>query len=188
MQQGLLPNPLVNLTTNFSSHAPRGNHRGGHSFSPSHQPSQPQHSKPTCQVCQKIGHVALQCYHRFDQAYQYEPPRSMSTHYTNSQSLTDKEWYPDSAATNHIMSDFQNLNISTDIYSGFDQIKVGDGTVLPITHFDDSFLSSSQSKFLLCNLLFVPQITKILFQPIVFVLIMLYFFEFHDSFFYVKDK
>ncbi|CAI8608405.1 unnamed protein product [Vicia faba] len=27
-------------------------------------------SKPTCQVCSKIGHTAVQCFYRFDKAYQ----------------------------------------------------------------------------------------------------------------------
>ena len=26
-------------------------------------------SHPTCQVCGKIGHIALTCYHRFDNSY-----------------------------------------------------------------------------------------------------------------------
>ncbi|KAF5457933.1 hypothetical protein F2P56_022004 [Juglans regia] len=198
-QQGLLPTPSVNLTTNTTSRAPRGNQRGGrygncsgrtrggHSFSPFQQPSPQQQSKPTCQVCQKIGHVALQYYHRFDQAYQFDPPCSLST-YTNTQSQTDKQWYPDSTATNHITSDFQNLNILSDAYSGPEKIKVGDGTALPITHFGDSSLSSSHSKFLLRKLLFVSKITKNLVSVNRFCFDNAVFFEFHDSFFYVKDK
>ena len=29
-------------------------------------------NRPFCQVCQKPRHVALQCYHRFDNTYQYD--------------------------------------------------------------------------------------------------------------------
>lgn len=85
-----------------------------------------------------MGHVALQCYYSFDQAYQFEPPHSLSAHYTSSPSLSDRSWYPDSVATNHLTSDLQNLNLLAEPYSGPEQIRVGDDTPLPITHIDDS--------------------------------------------------
>ncbi|KAF5460471.1 hypothetical protein F2P56_020335 [Juglans regia] len=33
---------------------------------------------PLCQVCQKPGHTALSCYHRFNQSYQSPPPTSLT--------------------------------------------------------------------------------------------------------------
>lgn len=135
-----------------------------------------------------MGHVALKCYHHFDQAYQFDPPRSLSAHYTSSPSLSDRSWYPDSAATNHLTSDLQNLNLSTEPYSGPKKIHVGDCTPLPITHIGDSQLSSSSSKFLLRKLLHVYHITKNLVFVQQFCHDNSIFFEFHASNFFVKDK
>uniref|UniRef100_A0A2N9FB01 Retrotransposon Copia-like N-terminal domain-containing protein n=1 Tax=Fagus sylvatica TaxID=28930 RepID=A0A2N9FB01_FAGSY len=54
-------------------------------------------SRPTCQVCHKLGHTALTCYHS------------------------------DSGATHHLTSDLANLNVRADEYHGPDQIRVGSG-------------------------------------------------------------
>ncbi|KAF5453958.1 hypothetical protein F2P56_023662 [Juglans regia] len=134
--------PSVNLTTTTGrgSRAPyrggrsarngrgRFNHpnRGGRSFSPATS----QH--PTCQVCQKSGHVALQCRHRFDHSYQYGAPTSFSANFTQPGFLPDTTWYPDSAATHHITHDLNNLNLHSEPYCGSEQIRVGDGSGLLI--------------------------------------------------------
>uniref|UniRef100_A0A2N9GP72 Reverse transcriptase Ty1/copia-type domain-containing protein n=1 Tax=Fagus sylvatica TaxID=28930 RepID=A0A2N9GP72_FAGSY len=55
-------------------------------------------SRPTCQVCHKLGHTALTCYHS------------------------------DSGATHHLTSDLANLNVRADEYHGPDQIRVGSGS------------------------------------------------------------
>ncbi|KAF5451549.1 hypothetical protein F2P56_026649 [Juglans regia] len=156
-QQGILPNPSANFTTPSFSRGGRnqfrggknngrnGRNRGGRSFNSYQNSSQPSF-KPTCQVCNKVGHVALQCLHRFDQAYQHGPPRSFSAHYTTSQSPSDQTWYPDSAATNHLTSDLNNLNINADHYPGPEQIRVGDGSSLPITHIGQTNGESSTSR------------------------------------------
>lgn len=63
----------------------RGNGRGFSSntyqtpstYSPNSRSSPPPtntNQRPTCQICSKQGHIALQCYSRFDHAYQHEPP------------------------------------------------------------------------------------------------------------------
>ena len=54
----------------FSSNNQRGRGRGRQTYS--------YHSnRPICQVCQKPGHVALQCYHRFDNSYTLESTPQM---------------------------------------------------------------------------------------------------------------
>lgn len=63
----------------------RGNYPncGGRDYSPNSSgtytqtPSSP---RPTCQICQKIRHVAFQCHHRFNHSYQPDPPPYFSTH------------------------------------------------------------------------------------------------------------
>ncbi|KAF5443557.1 hypothetical protein F2P56_036104 [Juglans regia] len=172
----------------------RGRHhsRGGRQVSQfsgnTHQaPSGP---RPTCQVCQKSGHVALQCYHRFDHSYQYDPPQSFSANYTTSHNQTtnsDSTWYPDSAATHHITSDLGNLNLSSEPYHGPEAIRVGDGSCLPIQNLCDSLFHSNSSNFRLCNLLHVPNITKNLVSVLQFCIDNNCFFEFHSTHFSVKD-
>ena len=46
----------------------------------------------------------------------------------------DPNWYPDSGATYHLIHDLANLNIRADEYNSPDQIRVGNGTSLPIKH------------------------------------------------------
>ncbi|KAA8517203.1 hypothetical protein F0562_017545 [Nyssa sinensis] len=45
---------------------------------------------------------------------------------------TDANWYPDFGATHHLTSDFANLNVKAEDYSGSDTIRVGNGNGLPI--------------------------------------------------------
>jgi hypothetical protein len=50
------------------------------------------------------------------------------------QQVVDPNWYPDSGATHHLTHDLANLNVRADEYSGSEQIRVGNGTSLPIKH------------------------------------------------------
>ncbi|KAF5466512.1 hypothetical protein F2P56_016430 [Juglans regia] len=111
------------------------NSRGGRTHSFTNPPPHYTAQRPTCQVCNKSGHVALQCRYRFDHSYQLEAPRSFSANYTAPASFSDSSWYPDSAATHHITNDLSNLNISSEQYSGGETIRVGDGNGLPIQNF-----------------------------------------------------
>ena len=87
-----LSNVSANFTNkSYSTHGGRGgrhlspfsSNRGGRSnFNPNRGRGRGRHSssynsnRPVCQVCQKSGHTALQCYHRFDNSYTVEstPP------------------------------------------------------------------------------------------------------------------
>lgn len=135
----------------------RGNNRGssrgrGHSrtssstYNPNSSSPQPQplpHSRPTCQVCGKVGHIALKCYYRFDHAYQSDPPRNFTASYSSTFPSPDPSWYPDTAATKHITSDISNLNLTSGPYGGNEQIQIGDGSKLPIANISDSKFSTS---------------------------------------------
>jgi hypothetical protein len=46
-----------------------------HNPSSSHGPTSILGPRPTCQICGKLGHNAMACYHRFDQAYQTTGPK-----------------------------------------------------------------------------------------------------------------
>lgn len=125
---------------------------------------------------------------RFDHSYQLDAPPSFSTNFIAPTSFSTDAWYPDSGATHHLTNDLSNLNISSKQYTGNEQIRVGDDITLPIQHSNDSFLSSHSSTFKLYNLLHVPSITKNLISVCKFCAYNHCFFEFHDTFFVMKDK
>uniref|UniRef100_A0A2N9H904 Reverse transcriptase Ty1/copia-type domain-containing protein n=1 Tax=Fagus sylvatica TaxID=28930 RepID=A0A2N9H904_FAGSY len=135
--------PSVDLSTataNFvhKNSSNRGGRGGSHStnFSPNRGRNtfQPQRgrgrgrsnfsNRPLCQVCNKPGHTALQCYHRFDNTYQYANSPQMQALLATPQQNPDPNWYPDSGATHHITSDLANLNVRADEYQGSEQIRV----------------------------------------------------------------
>ena len=167
-------------------------------------------NKPRCQLCGKLGHVVLQCYHRFDQSFQGPTQNFASQHSAggrsiqphiaammadldqqngSSKSQQDMNWYPDSGATNHLTADSTNLMTQTEFF-GTDKVHIGDGKGLSIKHIgQSSFPSPYVSKILsLNNLLHVPKITKNLLSVSQFCLDNNVFFEFHSRFCLVKDQ
>jgi hypothetical protein len=95
-------------------------------------PAPPTTSCPTCQVCHKVGHNALDCYHWYDHAYQGPAGNQMMAYYTTPQVAADSAWYPDSGCTNHLTSDFTNLTFNAEEPIGYDQVYVGNGQGLPV--------------------------------------------------------
>ncbi|XP_020972556.1 uncharacterized protein LOC110269211 [Arachis ipaensis] len=89
------------------------------------------------QVCNRPGHSALQCFYRFDQAYNgyssnsanagssNPPPPPSSSFYqpqsylTSTSSAADTAWYPDTGASHHLTHNSSNL-ISSAEYTGPD--------------------------------------------------------------------
>ncbi|KAA8519345.1 hypothetical protein F0562_013601 [Nyssa sinensis] len=143
--------------------------------------------QPTCQVCNKNGHTAIQCYHRFDQAFQGPPP-TMAAYLTAPPSAPDANWYPDTGSTNHLTHDLQNLTIHAEPYAGYDQIQVDDGAGLHIQHIGSTTLATPTQSFSLSNLLHVPTIKKNLLSVSQFTDENNVFIEFHSSYFLVKDE
>jgi hypothetical protein len=140
----------------------RGRGRGGRALS-SHQFGSS--NRPMCQLCNKVGHTAARCYHRFDlqqgwsycckvQAYQVSFPSAAFL--TINQSSLDMNWYRDTASTHHLTNDLTNLNITADEYTGNEQIRVGNGQGLKILHTGSAFLPSTHKHFSLKSLLHVP--------------------------------
>lgn len=93
-------------------------------------------SKPICQLCGKIGHVAGNCWHRFDEEFS---PASHNQEFGNKGSayiatpdvVADPNWLADSGASNRITPDIRNLKIHTK-YQGNYSIYVGNGSKLSI--------------------------------------------------------
>jgi hypothetical protein len=131
-----------------------------HGRGSSHSSSGPS-SCPFCQVCNKPGHTALTCHHRFDYSFQQDNSSNMQAFATSTYPTPpDATWFPDTGATNHVTADLANLNIQSDSYTGNDQLHIGNGQGLPIIHTGSSHLHYPNATFLLKNLLHVPQIKK----------------------------
>lgn len=85
-------------------------------------------------MCGKHGPRNLDCWHRFDQEYQFSThssSSSMSAMMTSPYTTFDPNWYPDLGATNHVISDPNNLTTEMN-YTGTDQVHVGNGSGLNI--------------------------------------------------------
>ncbi|KAA8519478.1 hypothetical protein F0562_013734 [Nyssa sinensis] len=104
--------------------------------------SQPQSSssfhqnRPQCQICNKLGHLALDCYHKMDFAYKgRHPPAHLAAMAVTNQDIAPdhQTWLADSGANNHITADLSNLRIS-EPYHGENEVAVGNGSSLPISH------------------------------------------------------
>jgi hypothetical protein len=92
--------------TTYRGRGPSSGGRGkGHYFS--QDPAAP--FRPICQLCSKIGHTAPRCYQRPDPALAAPSPpaNSNAQAYYSSPSLSPEEnWYPDTAATHHMINNF----------------------------------------------------------------------------------
>ncbi|KAA8535282.1 hypothetical protein F0562_030285 [Nyssa sinensis] len=112
-----------------------------------------------CQICNKNGHSALDCYHRMDFSYQGKPPSpqltAMSATYNTGSDCSPNYWYTDTGATNHITADLANLNFPVE-YQGDDNITIANGQALDISHSGQSSIHANDHTFRLNNVLCVP--------------------------------
>ncbi|PKU75893.1 hypothetical protein MA16_Dca005940 [Dendrobium catenatum] len=92
-----------------------------------------------CQICRKPGHSAFKCWHRANLQYQ---PVSSSAFVASSASETG-DWVLDSGATSHLTSDFTQLQ-NPQNYTGAQQVQIGNGDMLPITHSGQGILPTPQ--------------------------------------------
>lgn len=132
---------------NFKGRGGRNfNNRGGFTPNPTAQqfsqynsPSFQSSSRPTCQICYKMGHTAIDCYHRMDFAFQGKhPPPKLAAMAFSSNASTSNCWVSDTGATDHSTPDLANLQQPRDYY-GNDGVTVGNGQNLPITHIGHTF-------------------------------------------------
>ncbi|KAK2972647.1 hypothetical protein RJ640_003025 [Escallonia rubra] len=132
------------------------------SFPPQSQPknnaANPEGHPQICQICNKKGHEALKCWHRFNHSFQAtDIPKALAAmHVTDSQ---DSEWFPDTGATAHITEDPGKLS-NLVRYQGSDSVMVGNGNKLHISHIGDGKIKSGHSVIPLKDVLVVPHIQK----------------------------
>uniref|UniRef100_A0A2N9H033 CCHC-type domain-containing protein n=1 Tax=Fagus sylvatica TaxID=28930 RepID=A0A2N9H033_FAGSY len=74
-------------------------------------PQKPEGSRPQCQICGKLGHQALDCYHRMDFAYQgrHPPAKLAAMASTSNGSQGGDTWLTDTGATDHLTANLTNL-------------------------------------------------------------------------------
>ncbi|KAJ0097285.1 hypothetical protein Patl1_27807 [Pistacia atlantica] len=85
--------------------------------------------RPACQICGKTNHIALDCYERFNYAYQGRiPPPDLAAMAAETNAQFDNQvWYADSGANAHITTNAENLTTQQP-FEGSDMITVGNGT------------------------------------------------------------
>jgi hypothetical protein len=110
-----------------------------------------------CQVCGKVGHLALDCWHRFDESYTSEVNRSASAA-TNNYGI-DTNWYTDSAATDHITGKLDKLT-TRENYNRVDKIVVANGTGMDIHNVGHAVIQTPTRDLHLNNVLHVPSVSK----------------------------
>jgi hypothetical protein len=111
----------------------------------------------------------------------------MQVNMTSTTSTSDPSWYPDTGANVHLTNDLSNLNLNAEEYTGTDQIRVGNGQGLQISHSGRGLLPTPSRNFNLFSLFHVPQIQKNLISINQFTRDNHVFIEFHSNFFCVKD-
>jgi hypothetical protein len=117
------------------------------------------------------------------QAYQQSP----QAYYSSPVLPVEDNWYLNIGATHHVTNEHQHLNLSTENYQRQDQICVGDGIGLPITHIGFALLTHTRRQYILTSLLHVPLICKNLLSVHKFARENNVFFEFHSAYFLIKN-
>ena len=78
---------------------------------------------------------------------------------TGNYQVNPNTWYPDSGSTHHVTNDSNNIQNPV-IYTGPDQLYVGNGQGLHILSTGSSSFNSNSAHFKFNNILHVPKITK----------------------------
>ena len=134
---------------------------------------------PKCQYCDLLGHVAKYC----PQLH----TRKATANCTTATPNPDKRWLIDSAASHNITSKVSNLQLHSE-YDGTDEVLIGDGTGLTITHSGSLTLPFPKRSFNLQDTLCVPSINQNLISVHHFTKHNNVFLELHPSCFFVKDQ
>jgi hypothetical protein len=122
------------------------------------QPPSSSPARPPCQICGKLSHQALDCFHRMDHAFQgRHPPTQLSAMVATSNQTTDNSLrYADSAANQHITANLENISLQQP-YWGSDDVAMGNGTGLNIQNTCSMSFHTPKSSFHLSQVLHCPK-------------------------------
>jgi hypothetical protein len=111
-----------------------------------------------CQYCEKPGHSAKVCYKikGYPNRSQVRPTANVAAHQSQTPAHNNN-WIMDTGASHHITQDLQQLTLAQP-YPGSDQVLVGDGTGLQISHTGQLSIPTPIKQINLKNVLHVPNI------------------------------
>jgi hypothetical protein len=161
-------------------------------FAPNQLGNKPLTRAP-CQICGKISHQALDCFHRMDYAFQgrHPPPQLAAMVAQSNTNYDESEWFADSGANAHITNDLETLTIQQP-FEGTETVAVGNGSGLTINNSGSTLVKSSNSisnsVFKLNNVLHCPKASTQLLSIQRFCKDNDCYFILTDSYFLVKDK
>jgi histone deacetylase 1/2 len=155
-------------------------------------------TRPTCQICSKVGHVASCCFKRFQRNFlgagndgRYMDKQiaafSATTHGSTPSYPVDPSWYADTGATDHLTNELDKLHMKEQ-YQGKDHVHTANGAGMRITHIGQSILRTPSQPLHLKDVLHVPSVTRNLLSVKKFSRDNNVFFEFHPWYFFVKDR
>jgi len=139
---------------------------------------------PRCQLCQNFCHIAPHCPQLQQRGYGQQPIANLAQ--CNLSSTGFANWFPDTGANQHVTPDLATLT-AAESYLGNDNLHVGDGKGLPISHLGHIKIYTPHRSFTLTNVLHVPAITKPLLSDQKFYVDNNVYFEFHPRVFYIND-
>uniref|UniRef100_A0A2N9HE74 Integrase catalytic domain-containing protein n=1 Tax=Fagus sylvatica TaxID=28930 RepID=A0A2N9HE74_FAGSY len=131
----------------------------------SHTTFQSKNERPTCQICWKMGHYAIDCYHRMNFAYQGKNPTTKLAAMASASNLqytqNAEAWLTDTGATDHITANASNLSHQSP-YQGQEQVSVGNGQGLPIQNIGRLLYKglSNNGVYPIQSSLFIPNANK----------------------------
>ncbi|KAL1218709.1 Retrovirus-related Pol polyprotein from transposon RE1 [Cardamine amara subsp. amara] len=115
-------------------------------------------NRPVCQICGRVGHIALKCWNRFDASYQSDDvPQALAA--LRVSDTSGQEWFPDSGASAHITPSTAPLQSATP-YNGPENVMVTDGSFQPITHVGSTVLNTTSGSIPLSDVLVCPSMQK----------------------------
>ena len=103
----------------FLGFQPQSQHKGGYGFPSFQFHNQYHNTRPTCQICGKNGHIALDCYHCMNFAYQgrHAPAKlasmvaSSMVATANSALANASSWLTDIGCSVHVTLDLSQLSL-----------------------------------------------------------------------------
>ncbi|KAJ0081185.1 hypothetical protein Patl1_10091 [Pistacia atlantica] len=127
------------------------------SDSPTTRPNQQAYDRPTYQIFGKRGHVALDCYHRFDFSFQGRlPPTDLAAMVVEANNSYEQNvWYANSGTNAHITANGANLTNQAS-YEGANTVQVCNSSGLVIKNTGNTTLKFTHSSFKLNNILHCP--------------------------------